>query len=500
MLTAVSIKTMKDSDYSTAEKTVGGTRELMRRVGEELAYCVKSKGFRSAAVICGVGGNGGDGFAAAMYLSKLGIPPTLFVIEDRFSEDGKYFSDECEKLRIERKNASEIDSFEEFDVILDCIYGVGFHGKVKENVADIINKINSSGKYVISADINSGLSGNSGLGENIVNSDLTLAVGALKYGHILGMAKDVIKETVVIPVGIEINGHHANLLDDADLAPLFTPRKKHSHKGSYGTAAILGGCKSYSGAVKLSALAMSALRSGAGISRIIIPGSITDGVLPYILEPTLFTLPDLDGHIIYDPEKLDEALSRVTSLSIGMGWGKSDENIKILRHILKNYQIPVTIDADGLNSIAENDVSVLDNAKSTVILTPHPAEFSRLSGISTPEILSDPVEYAEDFAKKHNVILLLKGTATVVTDGEKTYLISRGSPGMAKGGSGDVLSGVLAGLLAYLPASPLTVAAGAYLCGVAGELAAEEVGDISAVASDTVRFIPEAVKEIRKKF
>ena len=242
---------------------------------------------------------------------------------------------------------------------------------------------------------------------------------------------------------------------------------------------------------------MSALRSGTGISRIITPDSITSGVMPFVVEPTLFPLPDLDGHIIFDPEKLDEALFRISSLSIGMGWGKSDENIKILRHILKNYQIPVVIDADGLNSIAENGTEILDGALSTVILTPHPAEFSRLSGLPISEILSDPVSIAESFARKHKVILLLKGTSTVITDGKVTYLVSRGSPGMAKGGSGDVLSGVLSGLLSYLPPTPLTVAAGAYLCGIAGELAAESVGEISAVASDTVKFIPEAIKYIR---
>lgn len=497
MLKTVSVKTMKNSDLATAAVTDGGTRELMRRVGEELAYCVKSKGFRSAAIIAGVGGNGGDGFAAAFYLSKLGITPTLFVLEDRFSEDGKYFSDECDKLGIKRKNASEINNFDGFDVILDCICGVGFHGEVKGNVAEIINKINLSEKYVISADINSGLGGDSGLGTTVVNSDLTLAVGALKYGHILGMAKDVIKETVVIPVGIEISGHSADLLEGSDLTPLFAPRKNHSHKGTYGTSAILGGCRNYSGAVKLAKLAMSSLRSGSGISRIIIPESIVNGVMPYVLEPTIFPLPDVDGHITYDPEKIDEALSRVTSLAVGMGWGKSEENVKILRHILKNYEIPVVIDADGLNSIAEYGTSILDNARSKVTITPHPAEFSRLSGIAVPDVLSDPVGCAEEFAKKHRVTVLLKGTSTVVTDGEETYLVSRGSPGMAKGGSGDVLSGVLSGLLSYLPDTPLTIAAGAYLCGVAGELAANEVGEISAVASDTVRFIPEAIKLIR---
>ena len=180
-----------------------------------------------------------------------------------------------------------------------------------------------------------------------------------------------------------------------------------------------------------------------------------------------------------------------------MGWGQSEEYEKILEYILNDYSLPVVIDADGLNMLSQMNLEILKNTKCKVILTPHLKEFERLSKIKIDDIKQDEINIAKDFAKEYNVILLLKGPTTVVTNGQEVYLVKRGCPGMATAGSGDVLSGILVGMLGYNEPDILTVAAGAYLNGMAGEIAQEKYTDISMVASDTAKCLPEAVKKIR---
>ena len=307
----------------------------------------------------------------------------------------------------------------------------------------------------------------------------------------------MIKTKKNIDIGIDIRGDFALLVGKDDVLPLLSHRKNNSNKGNYGYVGIMGGCTEYSGAVKLSNLALSALRAGAGVSRLIIPESITASVSPYILESTLMPLCDRDGHIVFDREKIDAALFHLASLAVGMGWGESEENAKILSYILENYSIPLLIDADGLNTLSKLDKEILKHTKCSVVLTPHPKEFERLCGVPVKEILSSPVGYAKRFAEEYDVILLLKGASTVVCGKDGTYIVDRGCPGMASAGSGDVLSGILAGMLGYTECSALAVACGAYIAGIAGEMAQKEYTDIAMTSSDTVKMIPKAVKYIR---
>ncbi len=202
--------------------------------------------------------------------------------------------------------------------------------------------------------------------------------------------------------------------------------------------------------------------------------------------------------MIFNEKQIAEALKKVNALAVGMGWGNSLENEKILIYILKNYPIPVVIDADGINALSKMNLELLKNKKSKVILTPHPKEFERLSKISIDRIKKDPLNISKEFAKKYNVILLLKGHRTIVTDGINSYIVEKGGPGMATAGSGDVLSGVIVGMLGSNNFSAKLVAACAYITGFAGEIAQEKYTDISMKASDTIESIPEAIKRIRK--
>ena len=287
-------------------------------------------------------------------------------------------------------------------------------------------------------------------------------------------------------------------LKKEDIKNIFPKRDVNSNKGNFGYVGIIGGCIEYSGAAKLANLSCASLTSGCGVLRLIVPKEIANGVMSYLLEQTLFTIESKDGHMIFDKEKIDKSLEKLKALAIGMGWGESSDNEKILRYILETKDIAVVIDADGLNTLAKMDKTILNETKCKVILTPHPKEFERISGYDFENIKNNTQELAINFANEYNVILLLKGHTTTVTDGKTTYLVKKGCAGMATAGSGDVLSGILVGLLGYNEPTVLTVAAGSYLAGLSGELAEKELNDISMKASDTISKIPDAINEIRK--
>ena len=287
-------------------------------------------------------------------------------------------------------------------------------------------------------------------------------------------------------------------IETKDIKNKFIQRQRDTNKGDYGYVGIMGGSLEYSGAVKLANLSASAMRAGCGVVRLIVPEGIAKAIAPYLLEQTIFPMNDNENKMLFSEEQINEALAKLKALAIGMGWGQSKEYEKILEYILGNYNIPVVIDADGLNTISKMNMDILNSTKCKVILTPHLKEFERLSKIKIEDIKQDEITIAKDFAKKYDVILLLKGPTTVVTDGEKVYLVKRGCSGMATAGSGDVLSGILVGLLGYNEPDILTVATGAYLNGLAGEIAQEKYTDISMIASDTVKCLPKAIKKIRE--
>lgn len=287
-------------------------------------------------------------------------------------------------------------------------------------------------------------------------------------------------------------------IENSDVKDLFKEREYDSHKGMYGIVGIMGGSLEYSGSVKLSNMSASAMRSGAGVVRLIIPDSILNSVLPYVLEETVFPVSSDDsGKIKFVSNELDKAFDKLDAIAVGMGFGKGVEYKDILEYIINNFKGPVVIDADGLNTLAGMDLDILLKSKNKIILTPHVKEMERLTGISCDYIKDNGVSVAKEFAKKYNVIVLLKGSTTIVTNGDIVYLSRSGCPGMATAGSGDVLSGIIVGMLGYQETNVLTIAGASYLAGVAGSLAQEHETDISMIASDTIKYIGKAIKKIR---
>ncbi len=279
----------------------------------------------------------------------------------------------------------------------------------------------------------------------------------------------------------------------SDVAKILAPRPRICHKGDFGTVALFGGSVKYSGAVKLAHLACAAMRGGCGVVRLSVEDALVPAVLPHLLESTLAPYAVTEG--LPDALALDDALRGVRAVGCGMGWEANVTTRATLHRILTRAGCPVLADAGALRVLAENELWAC--VHTPLILTPHPGEFAALAGISADEVVSSPVSHAEKYAVAHGCTVILKGATTLITDGTDTYEVDRGGAGMATAGSGDVLAGVLTGMLGYLAPTPRNLAAGVYLTGLAGEIAERTHPDITMIASDTVQALPHALTEIR---
>lgn len=518
MIQLLSVADMRESDKTTIENGTA-SKELMYRAGVAIYDNVTSLS-GPFAIICGNGNNAGDGYVLATLLHKVGLDCTLFRITERFSDDGRYYYDQCIALGIKdvllpgsTANSAKIpaveitktilDMLSSYGTLVDCIFGTGFHGDVKEPERSVIEAINSlalsDNHTVVSVDINSGLNGDNGLCDICVHSDLTISIGNAKPGHYLASAKDVCAKLVNCDIGIKPidNCKKIYLAEAADLKAIFAKRPHNCNKGTFGYIGLIGGSQLYSGAIRLANMAGCAMRSGAGVVKVAAPASLGNIIMPALLESTFYPLTDREGQLIFIQEEFEKLLN-LSAIAFGMGIGNTEETQKALEYLIKNYQGILIIDADGINALSTMDKCILKNAKCSIIITPHPKEFSRLTGLSVEEVLCKPINAAIQFANDYSITVLLKGTSTIITDGDTTYITDRGCAGMATAGSGDVLSGIMAAVCGYNRSTPaLAAVAASYVAGLAGELASKKYGDISLIASDTANHLPEAIKNIQ---
>jgi NAD(P)H-hydrate epimerase len=297
-----------------------------------------------------------------------------------------------------------------------------------------------------------------------------------------------------------MQGFTQGLMGWADRVTL-QPRKAETHKGSFGTLACVTGSQGMAGAGVMCVGA--ALRAGAGLVTAGVPACLQSVFEAQNPESTTFVLDDFSGSLSDNCiDGLDKLMVNKVALAAGPGLGTGSGAMAAVRHLLTQGVIRKVFDADALNLIAK-DIKLLENKKGDVVLTPHPLEFSRLCGVSVEQIKSDPLKFAQEFALKYHVELLLKGTTTIVTDGQRTMFVTAGSPGMARGGSGDILTGVIGSLMCGGREGGKTAfeaaVTGAYICGKAGEVAAKELGELSMTAMDTLAHIPCVTKEMMKK-
>lgn len=494
----VSVEQEREAEIAAVRRGIPG-RELMRRAAEGVFDAVKWR--PPVAVVCGSGNNAGDGYALAQILSDRNILCTVFRTSDRISEDGRYYYSGCEERRIPILMWNDATDLHGFGTVVDCIFGIGFHGTPDEKTASIIDRINGSGAMTVSVDINSGLNSDSGTGDVYVVSDLTVSIGSWKRGHFLNAAKDAMKNKVNVDIGMEPENCGAYLFERKDAAALFPKRKNLSNKGTYGYAALIGGSAKYPGAIRLAGMANSAMRAGAGVVRIAAPESVCGSLMPDVLEATLYPLSEDRGAIRFVENEFTGLARGTRAVAFGMGITCTEETRRALEYLLKEYSGTLIVDADGLNALAGMNIRRITERRCALIMTPHPGEFARLTGKTVQELLADPVTEAERYAEATGAVILLKGPATVMTDGVHTLLTDRGCPGMATAGSGDVLSGIVAAVCAREDRGDIltAAAAAAYLNGLAGEIAMRRYGDVSMLAGDTASAIPEAVAEIRRE-
>lgn len=275
-------------------------------------------------------------------------------------------------------------------------------------------------------------------------------------------------------------------------------RDRFTSKGDYGRAIIIGGSRLYTGAPLLSCNALMSLAGGAGYGILYVPASLWE--MYALREPQLIVkrFPDKDGFLAYDEKTLGEITGRAGAIALGMGAGPAEDLPKIIAFLAERFKGTLILDADALNALARSGLAPLEKAKARMILTPHVGEFARLSGLSIEEIKKDPVTLASSFALEHHCILILKDAWTVISDGKDTYLNKAGNAGLAKAGSGDILSGLLAGLFAQpnLPKEPAKLAAfAAFTLGKAAEKLAETKSEYSFLARDLVEKIGEVFKD-----
>lgn len=466
---------MKANDEYTI-KNLGFSKEiLIERAGTAVAEEITRRFKGGRVLVCvGKGNNGEDGKVVADVLSKIHGFSVLTVN----IENGIF------KL-FER----------EYDIIVDCIFGTGLNREVEGKYKTAIEKINGKKAFVVSCDIPSGLNGTNGKPMGVcVKANLTVAIQELKLGHFLNDGPDYTGEIVCRDIGMSIWGdEYVKRYNDGDLSKFFPERKRNVNKGCFGKACVFGGSKRYSGSIMLSANALASLKTGMGYSQISVPEclfNVVGGVNP---ECILQTVSDDGEFLRFDEAKLDE-IKKYNAVAFGMGVGVTEENYKIVKYLLESYSGTLIIDADGLNTISKFGVEILKNKKCNVIVTPHILEFSRLTGKSKEEITENAIAIAKDFANEYNVVVLLKNATSVITDGKETFINTTGTSGMAKCGSGDVLSGILAGISARGFEPLETACASSYIFGKAGEKASKDLTDYCVTASDIINALPFVIK------
>lgn len=465
---------------------------------------------KKVTVLAGKGNNGGDGFVIARHLHQAGVPVQVLLAGRRadIKNDARVNAEIAVQLGIpvaeltERNLNSQNHSLRHSHILVDALFGTGLSKPAGGLYAKIIQKINAAKKFVVAVDIPSGLDSDSGqVTGPCVQADLTAALALFKRSHLLYPAAECMGEVVRVEIGIPQDAVQAQaipigLVEEADIRALFPRRKRNSHKGTYGHVLVIGGSKGKGGAVGMTGLA--ALRVGAGLATLAVPESCNAALEFHPLETMSVPLPETaTGAIAADAVDVClELLKDKSALAVGPGITTQKSVLHFLETLLPQTRCPVVIDADGLNNLAKLP-GLLARMNTDVVLTPHPKEMARLTGTTTQAVLENRIETARSFARGHAVTLVLKGshTVTALPDG-RAFINPTGNPGMATGGTGDVLTGMIAGLLAQGFNAADAAMAGVYLHGLAGDVYAEAESETSLIAGDLLRTLPETLKRI----
>jgi hydroxyethylthiazole kinase-like uncharacterized protein yjeF len=496
---------MQDIDHKTIEEYGLAGIVLMERAGCATAARIKELyPPNSVSVVAGGGNNGGDGFVIARQLHNSGQSVKVFLFADpeRLKGDALINYQAAQKfgVTIERKQKITPDEFEG-SVVVDALLGTGLEKNVRPPLTEAIEAVNNSSSPVVSVDIPSGVSSDTGQVMGVaVKASSTVTFGLPKRGHFIYPGAQYRGKLFIEDIGFpaslkESDRITVELVEEKDISSLVRPRARDAHKGDFGHILLVAGSKGKTGAALMAARA--ALRTGVGLVTIGIPASLSDIFQSRVYEEMILPLPDNEG--FFSTKALDPALEFIAAqanvLAVGPGVSTEPEVSEFVRLLVKEAAVPIVVDADGINAFAQEQ-SLRPYTSSPLIMTPHPGEMSRIAGLTAKEINSSRITVAQDYAQKNNLVLVLKGAPTVTAEpGGQVFINSTGNPGMASAGTGDVLTGIISALLAQGLSSSDAAKGGAYLHGLAGDCAAREKTEAALIAGDIIEKIPEVLKK-----
>ena len=458
-------------------------------------------------VVCGKGNNGGDGLAVARQLHVRFAPLSLHVV--LLCGEAGLSGDAAANLKM--LQASGVQPLPDFGagmrnatLVIDAVLGTGTKGAARGSALDAIVEINSSFPLakIVSVDLPSGLSGDTGAVEGeYVRADATVTFTAPRICHAMPPACRLMGELRVVPIGspahlLELEQHQVSLVTSGQIVPLFRPRPRDANKGNFGHVLIVAGSRGKSGAAAMAGLA--ALRAGAGLVTVACPESALESVARFSPEIMTEPLPETAGGVIALSafNRIAELAATRTVTAIGPGIGTDYETRDVVPRLFAELAHPMVVDADGLNCLAGTH---WHGGPYLRVLTPHPGEMSRLLGSSTAEIQKDRMSAVRELAALRRVVVVLKGERTLIgfPDG-RVWINPTGSPAMATAGTGDILTGIVAGFLAQNAGDDLeqAIAGSVYAHGLAGELAARDLTEQCVIATDLLKYLPEGIREI----
>lgn len=505
---------MRAIDRATSERFGIASLTLMENAGTAVADCAM-KQFPNAAnyvVVCGRGNNGGDGFVAARKLKQYGKEVAVYLLAspDEVRGDAAAMLERMGLAFTALTSSDELQqelvpALARAGLIMDAILGTGFRPPVKGLYAEAISAINAAGAPVVSVDIPSGADSDATEAQSGVlraRSDVIVTFTALRPAHVFGALTR--GPVVCVPIGSPDEAIRSQLgfelITPRDIAGLLAPRTPEGHKGLYGHALIVGGSVGKAGAAAMAGI--SALRAGAGLSTIATAKSALPMVASYAFEIMTEPLAETDAGTIslaaLDYGRYDAIAAGKDVIAIGPGISRNPDTVQLVRAVVTKSKAPTIIDADGLNAF-EGRSPMLDGRQRPLVLTPHPGEMARLTGLSTREVQAKRLDIARSFAREHGCVVVLKGHRTLVAlPGGTVWVNPTGNPGMATGGTGDVLTGMTAGLIAQnLQAVERAVLAAVYLHGLAGDIARERLGEQAMIAGDLIDATAEAIRRVQ---
>ncbi len=500
---------MREVDRRTIELGIPGLI-LMENAGHRVVeFLLQRFGpleHQRIVVVCGKGNNGGDGLVVARVLHVTQRPRSLHVVLG--ATDEELHGDAAANLRMLRACGCAVSrevtpEMRRASLVVDAVLGTGLTGPAKGRAADLIREINTGfpDARTVAIDVPSGLPSDSGSVEGeYVHAHHTVTFTAPKICQVLSPACEANGELRVAQIGSPAELYqnddsiYLHLSEPRLFARLFRPRVPESNKGMYGHVLVIAGARGKTGAAAMAGTA--GLRAGAGLVTVASAESAITAIAAYT--PEMMTEPLAEtsaGSISMQAiDQLRETLERKTVVALGPGMGGQTETVELVRKLMEEVELPMVVDADGLNALA----GVALQVKAARVFTPHPGEMSRLTGKSIREVQADRIGIARGYAQQHGVYLVLKGNRSIIAfpDG-RVYVNPSGSPALASGGTGDVLTGLIAGLLAQFPDDiGDAVLAAVYLHGRAGELGAADLGEKTLMATDLFRYLPAAMREI----